>query len=156
MRLLRKALMRIVCGGLLFCAAQPVFGSLFDGKYGQQQVFDVWRTGDCSQVGSSCGVYNFSLPYVAPFKLPNGQLGSRVVWAEGDYVQFVSTGGTSSGNPDVQLIQYSISGAQKQVLSDSGYVQVLGDGLLYIGVPNAWGGTGYFVSNAVVFPNPEQ
>ena len=148
--------MRIVCGGLLFCAAQPVFGSLFDGKYGQQQVFDVWRTGDCSQVGSSCGVYNFSLPYVAPFRLPNGQFGSRVVWAEGDYVQFVSTGGTSSGNPDVQLIQYSISGAQKQVLSDSGYVQVLGDGLLYIGVPNAWGGTGYFVSNEVVFPNPEQ
>ena len=76
--------MRIVCGGLLFCAAQPVFGSLFDGKYGQQQVFDVWRTGGCSQVGSSCGVYNFSLPYVAPFKLPNGQFGSRVVWAEGD------------------------------------------------------------------------
>jgi titin len=148
--------MRIVCGGLLFCAAQPVFGSLFDGKYGQQQVFDVWRTGGCSQVGSSCGVYNFSLPYVAPFKLPNGQFGSRVVWAEGDYVQFVSTGGTSSGNPDVQLIQYSILGAQKQVLSDSGYVQVLGDGLLYIGVPNAWGGTGYFVSNEVVFPNPEQ
>ncbi|MDG1492221.1 MAG: fibronectin type III domain-containing protein [Luminiphilus sp.] len=156
MRLLRKALMRIVCGGVLFCAAQPVFGSLFDGKYGQQQVFDVWRTGGCTQVGSSCGVYNFSLPYVAPFKLPNGDWGSRVVWAEGDYVQFVSTGRLASGNPDVQLIQYSILGAQKQVLSDSGYVQVLGDGLLYIGVPNAWGGTGYFVSNEVVFPNPEQ
>ena len=154
MRLLRKALARVVSGLLLLCAAQSAVGSLYDGKYGQYATFDVFRTAvNCTTQGATCGVYNFTTPYIAPF----GN-GVRVVWAAGDYMQFVRGTGSSgpASYPNVQLIQYSRGGVQKQVVSTDGYVQALGDGILYIGVPADRGGTGYFMSNAEVFPDPEQ
>ena len=154
MRLLRKALARVVSGLLLLCAAQSAVGSLYDGKYGQYATFDVFRTAvNCTTQGATCGVYNFTTPYIAPF----GN-GVRVVWAAGDYMQFVRGTGSSgpASYPNVQLIQYSSGGVQKQVVSTDGYVQALGDGILYIGVPADRGGTGYFMSNAEVFPDPEQ
>ena len=157
MRLLRKALARVVSGLLLLCAAQSAVGSLYDGKYGQYATFDVFRTAvNCTTQGATCGVYNFTTPYIAPF----GN-GVRVVWAAGDYMQFVRGTGSSGpvgdlNYPNVQLIQYSSGGVQKQVVSTDGYVQALGDGILYIGVPADRGGTGYFMSNAEVFQDPEQ
>ena len=157
MRLSQKALARIVSGFLLLCAAQSVVGSLYDGKYGQYATFDVWRTQvNCITQGATCGVYNFTTPYIAPF----GN-GVRVVWAAGDYMQFVRGEGSSGpagdlNYPNVRLIQYSSGGVQKQVVSTDGYVQALGDGILYIGVPADRGGTGYFMSNTEVFPDPDQ
>ena len=157
MRLLRKALARVVSGLLLLCAAQSAVGSLYDGKYGQYATFDVWRTEvNCITQGATCGVYNFTTPYIAPF----GN-GVRAVWAAGDYMQFVRGVGSSGpvgdlNYPNVQLLQYSSGGVQKQVVSADGYVQALGDGILYIGVPANRGGTGYFMSNTEVFPDPDQ
>ena len=61
MKVLRKALARIVSGLLLFCAAQSAVGSLYDGKYGQYATFDVFRTEvNCLTQGATCGVYNFT------------------------------------------------------------------------------------------------
>ena len=157
MRLSRKALARVVSGLLLLCATQSAVGSLYDGKYGQYATFDVWRTQvNCITQGATCGVYNFTTPYIAPF----GN-GVRAVWAAGDYMQFVRGVGSSGpvgdlNYPNVQLIQYSSGGVQKQVVSTDGYVQALGDGILYIGVPANRGGTGYFMSNTEVFPDPDQ
>ena len=76
-------------------------------------------------------------------------------------MQFVRGVGSSGpvgdlNYPNVQLIQYSSGGVQKQVVSADGYVQALGDGILYIGVPANRGGTGYFMSNTEVFPDPDQ
>ena len=156
MRGSRKALARVVSGLLLLCAAQSAVGSLYDGKYGQHATFDVWRTEvNCLTQGATCGVYNFTTPYIAPF----GN-GVRAVWAAGDYMQFVRGLGSSGpvgdlNYPNVRLIQYSSGGVQKQVVSDDGYVQALGDGILYIGVPANRGGTGYFMSNTEVFPDPD-
>ena len=156
MRLSQKALARIVSGFLLLCAAQSAAGSLYDGKYGQYATFDVWRTQvNCLTQGATCGVYNFTTPYIAPF----GN-GVRAVWAAGDYMQFVRGVGSSGpvgdlNYPNVQLIQYTSGGVQKQVVSTDGYVQALGDGILYIGVPANGGGTGYFMSNTEVFPDPD-
>ena len=157
MKVLRKALARIVSGLLLFCAAQSAVGSLYDGKYGQYATFDVFRTEvNCLTQGATCGVYNFTTPYIAPF-----DNGVRAVWAAGDYMQFVRGVGSSGpvgdlNYPNVKLIQYSSGGIQKQVVSTDGYVQALGDGILYIGVPANRGGTGYFMSNTEVFPDPDQ
>ncbi|MDA8677855.1 thrombospondin type 3 repeat-containing protein [Luminiphilus sp.] len=157
MRLLRKALARVVSGLLLLCAAQSAVGSLYDGKYGQYATFDVFRTEvNCLTQGATCGVYNFTTPYIAPF-----DNGVRAVWAAGDYMQFVRGVGSSGpvgdlNYPNVKLIQYSSGGVQKQVVSTDGYVQALGDGILYIGVPANRGGTGYFMSNTEVFPDPDQ
>ena len=157
MRLSREALARIVSGLLLLCAAQSAVGSLYDGKYGQYATFDVHRTQvNCITQGATCGVYNFTTPYIAPF----GN-GVRAVWAAGDYMQFVRGVGSSGpvgdlNYPNVQLIQYSSGGVQKQVVSTDGYVQALGDGILYIGVPADRSGTGYFMSNVEVFPDPDQ
>jgi hypothetical protein len=76
-------------------------------------------------------------------------------------MQFVRGVGSSGpvgdlNYPNVKLIQYSSGGVQKQVVSTDGYVQALGDGILYIGVPANRGGTGYFMSNTEVFPDPDQ
>ena len=156
MRLSHKALARVFSGLLLLCAAQSAVGSLYDGKYGQYATFDVWRTQvNCLTQGATCGVYNFTTPYIAPF----GN-GVRAVWAAGDYMQFVRGVGSSGpvgdlNYPNVQLIQYTSGGVQKQVVSTDGYVQALGDGILYIGVPANGGGTGYFMSNTEVFPDPD-
>jgi hypothetical protein len=156
MRLSNKALARVVSGLLLLCAAQSAVGSLYDGKYGQYATFDVFRTEvNCLTQGATCGVYNFTTPYIAPF----GN-GVRAVWAAGDYMRFVRGAGSSGpvgdlNYPNVQLIQYSSGGVQKQVVSTDGYVQALGDGILYIGVPADRGGTGYFMSNTQVFPDPD-
>ena len=157
MRLSRKALARVVSGLLLLCATQSAVGSLYDGKYGQYATFDVFRTEvNCLTQGATCGVYNFTTPYIAPF-----DNGVRAVWAAGDYMQFVRGVGSSGpvgdlNYPNVKLIQYSSGGVQKQVVSTDGYVQALGDGILYIGVPANRGGTGYFMSNTEVFPDPDQ
>ena len=157
MRLSHKALARVVSGLLLLCAAQSAVGSLYDGKYGQYATFDVFRTEvNCLTQGATCGVYNFTTPYIAPF-----DNGVRAVWAAGDYMQFVRGVGSSGPDgdlnyPNVKLIQYSSGGVQKQVVSTDGYVQALGDGILYIGVPANRGGTGYFMSNTEVFPDPDQ
>ena len=92
MRLLRKALARVVSGLLLLCAAQSAVGSLYDGKYGQYATFDVFRTEvNCLTQGATCGVYNFTTPYIAPF-----DNGVRAVWAVGDYMQFVRGVGSSA------------------------------------------------------------
>jgi hypothetical protein len=157
MRLSRKTLARFVSGLLLLCAAQSAVGSLYDGKYGQYATYDVFRTEvNCLTQGATCGVYNFTTPYIAPF-----DNGVRAVWAAGDYMQFVRGVGSSGpvgdlNYPNVKLIQYSSGGVQKQVVSTDGYVQALGDGILYIGVPANRGGTGYFMSNTEVFPDPDQ
>ena len=157
MKLSHKALARVVSGLLLLCAAQSAVGSLYDGKYGQYATFDVFRTEvNCLTQGATCGVYNFTTPYIAPF-----DNGVRAVWAAGDYMQFVRGVGSSGpvgdlNYPNVKLIQYSSGGVQKQVVSTDGYVQALGDGILYIGVPANRGGTGYFMSNTEVFPDPDQ
>ena len=157
MRLSYKALARVVSALLLLCTAQSAVGSLYDGKYGQYATFDVWRTQvNCLTQGATCGVYNFTTPYIAPF-----DNGDRAVWAAGDYMQFVRGVGSSGpvgdlNYPNVRLIQYSSGGVQKQVVSTDGYVQALGDGILYIGVPANGGGTGYFMSNTEVFPDPDQ
>jgi hypothetical protein len=157
MRLPHKTLARFVSGLLLLCAAQSAVGSLYDGKYGQYATYDVFRTEvNCLTQGATCGVYNFTTPYIAPF-----DNGVRAVWAAGDYMQFVRGVGSSGpvgdlNYPNVKLIQYSSGGVQKQVVSTDGYVQALGDGILYIGVPANRGGTGYFMSNTEVFPDPDQ
>ena len=115
MRLSREALARIVCGLLLLCAAQSAVGSLYDGKYGQYATFDVHRTQvNCITQGATCGVYNFTTPYIAPF----GN-GVRAVWAAGDYMQFVRGVGSSGpvgdlNYPNVQLIHYSSGGVQNK------------------------------------------
>ena len=130
MRLSRKALARVVSGLLLLCAAQSAVGSLYDGKYGQYATFDVFRTQvNCITQGATCGVSNFTTPYIAPF----GN-GVRAVWAAGDYMRFVRGVGISGpvgdlNYPNVRLIQYSSRGVQKQVVSTDGYVQALGDGI---------------------------
>jgi len=130
---------------LLLLCSNVFAAGLFDGKYSQNQVFDVARSG-CGSVGASCYVYNFINPFIAPYTN-----WTNVTWAAGDYIKFIDTGttiSTSAGvRPNIQLIQYSSNGTQKQVVSSSGYAQALGDGILYIGVPNTGGGTGYFISN---------
>ena len=114
MRLSYKALARVVSALLLLCTAQSAVGSLYDGKYGQYATFDVWRTQvNCLTQGATCGVYNFTTPYIAPF----GD-GVRAVWAAGDYMQFVRGVGSSGpvgdlNYPNVQLIQYTSWGGCK-------------------------------------------
>ncbi len=131
---------------LLLVSKATYAAGLFDGQYSQNQVFDVARSG-CGSVGASCTVYNFINPFIAPYTN-----WTNITWASGDYIKFVDTGSTVSTSagirPNVQLVQYSSNGTQKQVVSSSGYAQALGDGILYIGVPNVGGGTGYFISNS--------
>ena len=122
---------------MLLCS--NAFGAgLFDGKYSQNQVFDVARSG-CGAVGASCYVYNFVNPFIAPFTN-----WTNVSWAAGDYIQFYNTG---AGSNNIGMKQYASNGTLKATVSSSGYVQALGDGILYIGVPDVQGGTGYFISN---------
>jgi VCBS repeat-containing protein len=147
--------------GWTWTNAQP--GGIFDGRYSQSQVFDVVRSAGCAE-GGTCTVSRFEAPYVGSYTNM-----TRASWAEGDYVQLVRTdeilqapwrtaangwGITLFGNPNISLRQYSSDGTEKQVLSRSGYVQSIGDGILYIGDPANGGGTGYFLSNSVGI-NPE-
>jgi len=145
--------------GWTWTNAQP--GGIFDGRYSQSQVFDVQRSPGCA-TGGTCTVSNFKNPYLAPWQ---GN-GTQVTWSEGDYVQLVRTdeilhwpyrtaangwGITLYGKPNVSLRQYSSDGTEKQVISSSGYVQSIGDGILYIGDPedgNGNSGVGYFISNS--------
>lgn len=113
---------------------------LFDGKYSQNQVFDVARGSGCSTVGGSCYVYNFVNPFIAPYTN-----WTNVTWAAGDYVKFYNTG---AGSNNIGMKQFDSAGNEKSTISTSGYVQALGDGILYIGVPGTGGGTGYFISNS--------
>lgn len=113
---------------------------LFDGKYSQNQVFDVARGSGCSTVGGSCYVYNFINPFIAPYTN-----WTNVTWTSGDYVKFYDTG---AGSNNIGMKQYASDGTLKGIISSSGYVQALGDGILYIGVPGTGGGTGYFISNS--------
>lgn len=124
---------------LLLLCSNAFAAGLFDGKYSVNQVFDVARSG-CGTVGGSCYVYNFINPFIAPYTN-----WTNVTWATGDYMQFYDTGASSN---NIGLRQYSSNGTLKGVVSSSGYVQALGDGILYIGVPNVGGGTGYFISNS--------
>ena len=124
---------------LLLLCSNVFAAGLFDGKYSQNQVFDVARSG-CGSVGASCYVYNFINPFIAPYTN-----WTNVSWAAGDYVQFYNTG---AGSNNIGLKQYASNGTYKGIISSSGYVQALGDGILYIGVPNMGGGTGYFISNS--------
>ncbi len=124
---------------LMLMCSNVFAAGLFDGKYSQNQVFDVARSG-CGSVGASCYVYNFINPFIAPYTN-----WTNVTWAAGDYVQFYDTG---AGSNNIGLKQYASNGTYKGIISSSGYVQALGDGILYIGVPNVGGGTGYFISNS--------
>jgi len=135
-------------------------GGIYDGRYSQSQIFDVQRSPGCA-TGGTCTVSGFSDPYLAPWQ---GN-GTRVTWEEGDYFQFIRTdvplhwpyrtaengwGTTLYGKPNVALIQYSSNGTQKRDISTSGYVQSIGDGILYIGDPtdgDGNSGVGYFISN---------
>jgi hypothetical protein len=123
---------------LMFLCSNAFGAGLFDGKYSQNQVFDVARSG-CGSVGASCYVYNFVNPFIAPFTN-----WTNVSWAAGDYIQFYNTGAESN---NIGMKQYASNGTLKATVSSSGYVQALGDGILYIGVPDVQGGTGYFISN---------
>ncbi len=124
---------------LLLLCSNAFAAGLFDGKYSQNQVFDVARSG-CGSVGASCYVYNFINPFIAPYTN-----WTNVTWAAGDYVQFYDTG---AGSNNIGMKQYASNGTYKGIISSSGYVQALGDGILYIGVPGTGGGTGYFISNS--------
>ena len=125
---------------MLMLLCSNVFAAgLFDGKYSQNQVFDVARSG-CGSVGASCYVYNFINPFIAPYTN-----WTNVTWAAGDYIKFYDTG---AGSNNIGMKQYASDGTLKGTVSSSGYVQALGDGILYIGVPNVGGGTGYFISNS--------
>ena len=124
---------------------------LFAGRFGVSQFFDVARSGGCSQAGSSCTVSNFKTPYIAPYT--NREI---LTWSAGDYIQFVDTGTEAVGLPNISLVQFDSNGVQKRVVSTNGYVQTLGDGILYIGEPSIGGGTGYFISNTLgIEPNSE-
>ena len=129
--------------GVLLSFNLVAHADLFTGQYGESQVFDVARSG-CTTVGGSCSVYNFISPFIAPYTN-----WTHVTWASGDYIKFVDTGTLISGKPNIQLIQYDSAGNQKQIVSSSGYALAIGDGIVYIGVPNTGGGTGYFISNSV-------
>jgi len=89
-------------------------------------------------------VSNFKTPYVAPYT--NWE---TLTWSAGDYIQFVDTGTEAVGLPNISLVQFDSNGVQKRVVSANGYVQTLGDGILYIGEPSIGGGTGYFISNSL-------
>ncbi len=129
----------IVAVFMLLVSRTGYSAGLFDGKYSQNQVFDVARSG-CGSVGASCYVYNFINPFIAPYTN-----WTNVTWAAGDYVQFYDTG---AGSNNIGMKQYASNGTYKGIISSSGYVQALGDGILYIGVPGTGGGTGYFISNS--------
>lgn len=129
----------IVAVFMLLVSRTGYAAGLFDGKYSQNQVFDVARSG-CGSVGASCYVYNFINPFIAPYTN-----WTNVTWAAGDYVQFYDTG---AGSNNIGMKQYASNGTYKGIISSSGYVQALGDGILYIGVPGTGGGTGYFISNS--------
>ena len=124
---------------LLFLCSNAFGAGLFDGKYGQQQVFDVARSG-CTTVGGPCTVSNMINPFLSPYTN-----WVKVTWATGDYVQFYNNGASTNS---VGMKQYSSDGTFKTTVSSNGYVMVLGSGIVYIGHPNSGGGTGYFISNS--------
>lgn len=112
--------------------------SLFDGKYSAAQVFDVQRNG-CYAVGGPCSVGNMITPFIAPYTN-----WTHVNFAPGDYVMFYDNGASSN---NIGMKQYAADGTYKGIISSSGYIVAIGSGIVYIGVPNMGGGTGYFVSN---------
>jgi hypothetical protein len=115
--------------------------AITDGKYGEAQVYDVFRSG-CNG-GSTCNIYNFSAPYLGSW-----MSGTRVSWAAGDYISFVNVSGTN-----YSLVQYDSAGNQKAVVQTGGTITALGDGIVYIGQQ---GSTGYFFSNSQGIANPSQ
>ena len=115
------------------------YAGLWDGKYGQQQVFDVARSG-CYSVGGPCSVSNMINPFIAPYTN-----WTPMSWAAGDYVQFYNNGNASN---NIGLKQYASNGTLKGNISANGYVVAIGTGIVYIGEPNMGGGTGYFISNS--------
>jgi fibronectin-binding autotransporter adhesin len=116
--------------------------SLFDGRYSAAQVFDVARSG-CYSPGGPCSVSNMITPFIAPYTN-----WTHVNFATGDYVQFYDTGAASN---NIGMKQYAADGTYKGTISNSGYVLAIGTGIVYIGVPNVGGGTGYFISNGQGF-----
>ena len=135
-----KKLLGLLLTVVMMLCASTAHAGLFDGKYGQQQVFDVQRNG-CYSVGGYCSVSNMINPFVAPYTN-----WTPMTWAAGDYVQFYDAGANGIG-----LRQYSSNGTFKGIVSSAGYVQALGTGIVYIGEPNYGGGTGYFISNSAGF-----
>lgn len=115
--------------------------AITDGKYGEAQVYDVFRSG-CNG-GATCNIYNFSAPYLGSW-----MSGTRVSWAAGDYISFVNVSGTN-----YSLVQYNSAGNQKAVVQTGGTITALGDGIVYIGQQ---GSTGYFFSNSQGIANPSQ
>lgn len=115
--------------------AASAHANITDGKYGSDQVYDIYHTG-CTVAGGACGLYNFDIPYQGSW-----MAGVQVSWAAGDYVSFVLVSGTN-----YKLIQYSSAGVQKAVLQTSGTISSLGDGILYIGT-TGFTSTWYYISN---------
>ena len=130
--------MKKILFALMFVCSNA-FAGLWDGKYGQQQVFDVARSG-CYSVGGPCSVSNMINPFIAPYTN-----WTSMTWAAGDYVQFYNNGNASN---NIGLKQYASNGTLKGTISANGYVVAIGTGIVYIGEPNMGGGTGYFISNS--------
>lgn len=130
--------MKKILFALMFVCSNA-FAGLWDGKYGQQQVFDVARSG-CYSVGGPCSVSNMINPFIAPYTN-----WTPMTWAAGDYVQFYNNGNASN---NIGLKQYASNGTLKGTISANGYVVAIGTGIVYIGEPNMGGGTGYFISNS--------
>jgi hypothetical protein len=118
------------------------------GKWGQYQIMGVSRGYQgCSQAGGLCQVSGFSDPYIDTYWGWGNNQRNRPTWSTGDYVQLVDTGRTQwGGQPDLALIQYTSNGTQKQVIAASGYVESIGNGILYTGTA---GNTGYYISNTM-------
>lgn len=118
--------------------------NITDGKYGSDQVYDIYHTG-CTVAGGACGLYNFDTPYQGSW-----MSGVQVTWAAGDYASFVLVSGTN-----YKLIQYSSAGVQKAVIQTSGTISSLGDGILYIGT-TGFTSTWYYLSNNQGVANASQ
>ena len=131
--------MKKILFALMLLCSNAFSAGLWDGKYGQQQVFDVARSG-CYSVGGPCSVSNMINPYIAPYTN-----WTPMTWASGDYVQFYNNGNASNS---VGMKQYASNGTLKGTISANGYVVAIGTGIVYIGEPSMGGGTGYFISNS--------
>ena len=131
--------MKKILLALLFVCSNAFAAGLFDGKYSASQVFDVARSG-CYSVGGPCSVSNMIAPFIAPYTN-----WTKVTFASGDYVQFYNTNDSTN---NIGMKQYASDGTYKGIISNSGYVQAIGTGIVYIGQPNQGGGTGYFISNS--------
>ncbi|WP_326544100.1 IPTL-CTERM sorting domain-containing protein [Pseudorhodoferax sp.] len=135
----RRTIRRCWIAGCWLLPCLAAQASLFDGKYGAAQVFDVQRTPAFPNAGDTFSVSAMADPYsdvaMGQYQLTGGQ-----------YIQFFKVTGSPESPCNIGINLYNADGSLNRVIATGGTVYGLAtEGLLHTSIVNDFG---TFVANA--------